>query len=126
MTIVHRPQSNRLDTRYHNVTGITRFGIRPLHHINVIMDRFIDKYKLENVLLPHAKWNTIISRSFQHDYDPKNISKVIASDLNSIDRTMDRKDVDQDKEKLYKSAKNRARGAVTLLKLTVTLKNINS
>lgn len=52
-------------------------GLGPIHKIDGIMDRFIYKNILENIMLPYAEWNMPLKWIFQQDNDPKHTSKVV-------------------------------------------------
>ena len=85
MKRVRRPPNKRLDPRYCQGTVkhgggnvmvwgcFSGSGTGPLHKIEGIMDRFMYKDILEQVMLPHAEWNMPLSWIFQHDNDPKHI-----------------------------------------------------
>lgn len=52
-------------------------GLGPLQKIDGIMDRFLYKDILENVMVPYAEWSMPLSWHFQHDNDPKHTSKFV-------------------------------------------------
>lgn len=52
-------------------------GLGPLHRINGIMDRWVYKNILEDVMLPYAEWEMPIRWTFQQDNDPKHTSRVV-------------------------------------------------
>lgn len=58
-------------------TCFSGYGIGPFHEIGGIMDRFVYKDIVENVMLPYAEWNMTLSWVFQHDNDPKHTSKLV-------------------------------------------------
>lgn len=136
---VRRPQNKRLDPRYckgtvkHGGGNIMVWGcfsgqgLGPLQKIDGIMDRFLYKDILENVMVPYAEWNMPLSWHFQHDNDPKHTSKFVkdwladqnidvirwpaqSPDLNPIenlweivDRGVNRDAVYGDKNKLFEA-----------------------
>lgn len=60
-------------------------GSGPIHKINGIMDRFMYKDIVENVMLPHTEEEMPLKLSFQHDNDPKHIEKCIRVALGKQD-----------------------------------------
>lgn len=88
---VRRPVGHRLDPRFTRPTVkhgggsvmvwgcFSGFGMGPLHRINGIMDRFVYKNILKNVMVPYTKENMPRRFTFQHDNDPKHRSKEVQS-----------------------------------------------
>ena len=52
-------------------------GTGPIHKIIGIMDRFVYKDIMEDVMLPHAEWEMPLKWIFQQDNNPKHTSKVV-------------------------------------------------
>ena len=52
-------------------------GTGPIHKINGVMDCFVYKDIMEDVMLPHAEWEMPLKWIFQQDNDPKHTSKVV-------------------------------------------------
>lgn len=87
--LVRRPKGQRLNPRYtkgtvkHGGGNILVWGcfsgngIGPIHKINGIMDRFMYKDILANVMLPHASEEMPLRWTFQHDNDPKHTAKCV-------------------------------------------------
>ena len=55
------------------------YGLGPLHRIDGIMDRWVYKDILQNIMLPHAEWEMPIRWIFQQDNDSKHTSNVVKS-----------------------------------------------
>lgn len=87
--LVRRPKGERLNPRYSKGTVkhgggnvmvwgcFSGHGIGPIHKINGIMDRFVYKDILKDVMLTHAEENMPLKWTFQQDNDPKHTSKVV-------------------------------------------------
>lgn len=87
--LVRRPKGERLNPRYTKGTikhgggnvlvwgCFSGFGIGPLQKINGIMDRFMYKDILENIMLPHAEEEMPLKWRYQHDNDPKHTAKCV-------------------------------------------------
>ena len=52
-------------------------GTGPIHKINGILDRFVYKDTMEDIMLPHAEWEMPLKWIFQQDNDPKHTSKIV-------------------------------------------------
>lgn len=52
-------------------------GVGPLNFINDIMDRFVYRDIMQNVMLPYAEWEMPLRFIFQQDNDPKHSSRVV-------------------------------------------------
>ena len=55
----------------------TAHGLGPLHRINGIMDRFVYKNIMAEVMLPYVEWNMPLKWIFQQDNDPKHTSLLV-------------------------------------------------
>ena len=87
--LVRRPKGQRLNPRYSKGTVkhgggnvlvwgcFSGYGIGPIHQINGIMDRFMYRDILKNVMLPHADEEMPLKWRYQHDNDPKHTSKCV-------------------------------------------------
>ena len=85
---VWRPKNTRYNTKYtkksvkHGTSAMvwgcfSALGTGPIHKINGIMDRFVYKDIMEDVMLPHAEWEMPLKWIFQQDNDPKHTSKIV-------------------------------------------------
>lgn len=93
ITRVRRPVNTRFDKKYvkstvkHgggsvNVWGcLGSVGTGPIHRINGIMDRFIYKDILQDVMLPFFRRKMPRGKKFQHDNDPKHTSQYVKNFL---------------------------------------------
>lgn len=89
MCRVRRPKGQRLNPRYYKPTVkhgggsvmvwgcFSGHGVGPINRIEGIMDRFVYKDILKDVMLPYAEWEMPLLWSFQHDNDPKHASKIV-------------------------------------------------
>lgn len=87
--LVRRPKGQRLNPRYSTGTVkhgggnvivwgcFSGHGIGPIHRIDGIMDRFMYKDILQDVMLPHAEEEMPLKWIFQHDNDPKHTAKCV-------------------------------------------------
>lgn len=87
--LVRRPKGQRLNPRYTRGTVkhgggnvlvwgcFSGHGIGPIHRINGIMDRFVYKDILENIMLPHAEEEMPLKWRYQQDNDPKHTAKCV-------------------------------------------------
>lgn len=91
MRLITRPVNTRLDLKYYN-TSVKHWGgsvmvwgcfsgnyVGPLHKIDGIMDRFVYRDILQNVMYPFADEETPIRWLYQHDNHPKHMAKVVKS-----------------------------------------------
>src|SRR5436190_14910960 len=53
------------------------WGMGPIHKITSVMDRFIYRDILQNIMCPFAEWNMPVCFIFSHDNDPKHIAKTV-------------------------------------------------
>lgn len=86
---VRRPKDERLNPKYvcptvkHGGGSVmvwgcfSSHGMGPLHRIEGIMDKFVYKNILENVMEPYAEEFMPITYEFQQDNDPKHTSKLV-------------------------------------------------
>lgn len=86
---VRRPDGQRLNPRYYKTTVkhgggsvmvwacFSGQGMGPLHRIHGIMDRFMYKDTLQNVMLPYAEEEMPLRWIFQQDNDPKLTAKIV-------------------------------------------------
>ena len=85
---VWRPKNTRFDTKYtkkcvkHGTSAMvwgcfSALGTGPIHKIDGIMDSFVYKDIMEDVMLPHAEWEMPLKWIFQQENDPKHTSKVV-------------------------------------------------
>lgn len=86
---VRRPNGQRLNPKYckgtvkHGGGNIMVWGcfsgqgIGPIHKIDGIMDRFMYRDILKDVILPYAEEEMPLKWTFQQDNDPKHTSKVV-------------------------------------------------
>lgn len=86
---VRRPKGKRLDPKYTKPTVkhgggsvmvwgcFSGYGMGPLHRIDGIMDRFVYRDILKNVMLPYVEDNLPLRYKFQQDNDPKHSSKLL-------------------------------------------------
>lgn len=86
---VRRPAGKRLDPKYtvptvkHGGGSVmvwgcfSAYGMGPLHRIEGIMDKYIYKDILKNIMEPYADEYLPIKYIFQHDNDPKHASKIV-------------------------------------------------
>lgn len=86
---VRRPNGQRLNPKYckgtvkHGGGNIMVWGcfsgqgIGPIHKIDGIMDRFMYRDILKDVMLPYAEEEMPLKWTFQQDNDPKHTSKVV-------------------------------------------------
>ena len=88
---VRRPKGKRLDPKYSR--GMVRYdggkgaivwgcfsdfsGVRPIHLINGIMDRFLYRDMLKEMMVLHPGNNMPLLWTFQKDNDPKHMSKLV-------------------------------------------------
>ena len=83
-----RPKNTRFNTKYtkksvkHGTSAMvwgcfSALGTGPIHTTNGIMERFVYKDIMEDVLLSHAEWVMPLKWIFQQDNDPKQTSKVV-------------------------------------------------
>lgn len=91
MCRVRRPVNKRLDSKYYNTSVkhgggsvmvwgcFSGNGVGPLHEIDGIMDRFVYRDILQNVMYPYADEEMPIRWVYQHDNDPKHTAKVVKS-----------------------------------------------
>jgi hypothetical protein len=89
MKRVRRPVNTRFNPKYVTPTikhgGGSVFlwgyfswnGVGPLHRIEGIMDRFVYRDILQNVMLPYAEWEMPLRFVFQHDNDPKHTARLV-------------------------------------------------
>lgn len=89
MCFVRRPVNKRLDPRYYKTTVkhgggsvlvwgcFSGNGTGPLYCINGIMDRFLYRDILENIMLPYAEEEMPLRWRYQHDNDPKHTAQVV-------------------------------------------------
>ena len=85
---MRRPKGERLNPMYCKVTvkhgggGIMVWGcfsgkgMGPIHHIDGIMDRFMYRDILQNLMLPYAENEMPLQYRFQQDNEPKRTSKI--------------------------------------------------
>ena len=80
--------NTRFNTKYtkksvkHGISAMvwgcfSALGTGPIHKINGIMDCFVYKDIMEDVMLPHAEWKMPLKWIFPQDNDPKHTSKVV-------------------------------------------------
>ena len=86
---VRRPAGKRLDPKYtvptvkHGGESVmvwgcfSAYGMGPLHRIEGIMDKYMYKDILKNIMEPYAYEYLPIKYTFQHDNDPKHASKIV-------------------------------------------------
>ena len=85
---VWRPKNTRFNTKYtkksvkHGTSAMVwgcflALGTGLIHKVNGIMDRFVYKDIMEDVMLPHTEWEMPLKWIFQQDNDPKHKSKVV-------------------------------------------------
>lgn len=86
---VWRPVKKRLNERYCQKTVkhggghvmvwgcFSGKGLGPIHRIEGIMDRFMYRDIMENVMLPYAEWQMPLKWIYQQDNDPKHTSVVV-------------------------------------------------
>lgn len=91
---VRRPKGERLNPRYVSPTVkhgggsvmvwscFSGHGVGPLHRIRGIMDQFMYRDILENIMEPHSEEFLPLTFTFQHDNDPKHSSKLVKKWLN--------------------------------------------
>ena len=57
--------------------GFSMHGMRPLHRIHGIMDQYVYKNIIKNVLLPYTEGFLLVTWIFMQDCDPKHMAKSV-------------------------------------------------
>lgn len=100
ISYVRRPRGKRFESRYciktlkHGGGSVmvwgcfSAAGLGPLHRINGIMDQYVYKNILMDVMLPYAEWEMPLRWVFQQDNDPKHTSRLVKTWLNDHNITV--------------------------------------